>query len=179
MKKINYVTKEGKEGVSNELEHGDVFITKQAKPKKFEGKFVNYILEATYNGEDMDINLKKSQGEFFDRFDVAPGTELRGENYTNSYGTFVGIAFNKPAQTKEEKIENTNNLLKQAEENLVTGNDEGITLTDKEQDIYNQIGKIAEKDRSKVTKDAFISTMTQMAEVTTERATEIYEKMFI
>lgn len=133
MKEISYVKRDGSNGFNYKLEEGDEFVFKKMLER--DGKYGKMYSAIT--SDDKIITLTKSQGEFFGKFNIQPGTAVVCEEYTNAYGTFVGLR----AKNREDLRPNTSTEKSEKPQGLPPLKKSGssLELTADEETCINQL----------------------------------------
>ena len=96
MKTQEFEKKDGTTGYSHTVEAGDVVVAKFPSVKTFNSNgFDNHSLGVLHQGEEKYIKLTNGQKNGLDAWMDRSGVDLTGreitfEEYTNTYGTFVG-----------------------------------------------------------------------------------------
>ncbi len=137
-----YEKRDGTEGVEYKLEKGDVVAFK--KKLTFEGNFGdNHLMITT---DDKTIRLTGGQAKFFDKFEVAEGTEVLAEEYTNTFGTFIGLKYKNQSDVRKKGEGNSSPSLSMPE--IKPGNSSPLPtlseapkfeMTNDEETILNQL----------------------------------------
>ena len=94
MKETVFIKSDGTEASNFKLEDGDNFVFKNMKdyPSKF-GR-IYYVIDE----QDRWIRMTTTQAKFFENFDIKPGTKIFTQEYSNKYGTFIGLTTKNGAE---------------------------------------------------------------------------------
>jgi len=163
MKEKTYNKKDGSQGVDYKLEAEDIFIFKEIK--QYTTKFGEMHKVVTPEGKY--ITLTGGQYSFFERNVVNPGTAVACEEYTNSYGTFIGLRFSNAGDNTTTAV-NTNTTAQAGLPSLNKTTPATIPLTVDEETCMNQLLGSTElapwKEHAKKNVANFMEALTGVAE---------------